>query len=84
MGGIKMKKAQAFSEIRVAFCKEFDSLNRKEILDENTYLYTSLPIKEVEVKLTMYGGKVVIVDLKDILNWEVEFDDVYVDDEILD
>ena len=79
-----MTKAQSFSELRVAFCKEFDSLDRKEILEENTYLYESLSIKEVEIKMTMYGGKVVTLDLNDILNWETVFDDIYVDNEILE
>lgn len=79
-----MKKPQSLSEISIVFEKKFDSLDRKEILEENTYLYDSLSIEKIDIQLTLHGGKKVIIDFEDVLDWEIEMDEIYIDDEILE
>lgn len=79
-----MSKPQTLSEIRVVYGREFDQLDKKIILEENTYLYDSSAIEEVEIMLTLIGGRQVIINFKDVLDWEVRMDDIYIDDEILE
>lgn len=79
-----MKKPQSLSQISIVFGKRFDQLDRKKILEENTYLYDNLSIESVEIELTLRGGKKVIIDFEEVLDWEVKMDDIYIDDEILE
>lgn len=79
-----MSKAHSLSEIRVVFEKKFNKSGREKILKENTYLYDSLAIEKVQVELTISGGRKVIIDFDNILDWEVTLDDIYIDGEILE
>lgn len=79
-----MKKPQSLSQISIVFGKRFDQLDRKKILEENTYLYDSLSIEKVNIQLTLHGGEKVIIDFEDVLDWNVKMDEIYLDDEILE
>lgn len=79
-----MKKPQSLSQISIVFGKRFDQLDRKKILEENTYLYESLSIEKVDIQLTLHGGKKVVIGFDDVLDWEVKLDEIYIDDEILE
>ena len=79
-----MSKPYSISEIRVAFAKEFNSLNKRKILEENTYLFDAQAIEGIEVRIKLCGDESVVIDMSEILDWEVKFDEIYIDDEILE
>lgn len=79
-----MLKPYSLNELRIGFVKIFNDTNRESILERNTYLYDSREISGIEISIELHGGKIVTLDATEVLDWEIELDDIYIDDEILD
>ena len=79
-----MSKPYSLNELRIGFVKRFNDTNRESILERNTYLYDNHSISGIEVSIELHGGKIITLDATEVLDWEIELDDIYIDDEILD
>lgn len=79
-----MSKPYSLNELTIGFVKRFNETNRESILERNTYLYDTHAISGIEIAIELHGGRIITLDATEVLDWEIELDDIYIEDEILE